>query len=410
MSSLKQKIEENARQNGGNVGRGASKRAEEEEAKKDEKEKDRLNLKQTNETIVRAVEKNNVSPAVQVPLTALGDTAQVDVKMKKSVIHTLKGQTPIFELSNSYDTAIPLPKFGPVDFLKYIEITGNDGSDLITQITRENFLYAMRFLEQGDLDLYKSGFVCEDGEELAPNGKRTFYLPLIGDPLVLNEVFLAGIKGDITYSFYFDPAVWGNGNVPSLTKCNMISRHLRYDDDEFKAMKMRYARSNQAFRYRELVDQNWTRTLDPSTDYELLTTQFKNLGSEVFIQIYQAGDQVAELVQHVASYDIEDDDGQSILSSEPMEADYHKIILNAAHGVSNVVDSTASDPWLVIPLSPDGMADVANGSISGMYDFNGGEKLLFKTKSTLVSGTYKIRVFYSKLKLIRVSGGVITIH
>jgi len=410
MSSLKQKIEENARRSGGNVGRGASKRAVAEQVEEDEVVKDRLNLKQTDETVVRAVEKNNVSPAVQVPLTALGDTAQVDIKMKKSVIHTLKGQTLVFELSNTSDAAIALPKFGPVDFLKYVEITANDGSDLVSQISHENFLYPMRYLEQGDLDLYKSGFVCDDNEEIAVNGKRMFYLPLIGDPLVLNEVFLAGIKGDITYSLYFDPAVWGIGDVPSLTKCNMISRHLRYDDDEFKAMKMRYARSNQAFRYRELVDQNWTRTLDPSTDYEFLTTQFKNLGSEVFIQIYQAGDQVVDLVQHVASYDIEDDDGQSILSSEPMDADYHKIILNAAHGVSNVVDSTASDPWLVIPLSPDGMADLSSGSISGMYDFNGGEKLLFKTKSALVSGTYKVKVFYSKLKLIRVSGGVITIH
>jgi hypothetical protein len=400
MSSLKQKIEEKKN----------AKYAGAKQAEQDEEVKDRLNLKQTDEVVVRAVEKNNVSPAVQVPLTALGDTAQVDVEMKKSVIHTLKGQTPVFELSNPYDVAIPLPKFGPVDFLKYIEITANDGSDLVSQITRENMLYAMRYLEQGDLDLYKSGFVCDDDEELAPNAKRTFYLPLIGDPLVLNEVFLAGIKGAITYSFYFDPAVWGIGNVPTLTKCNMISRHLRYNDDEFKAMKMRYARSNQSFRYRELVDQNWTRTLDPSTDYDVLTTQFKNLGSEVFIQIYQAGNQVADLVQYVQSYDIEDDDGQSILSSEPMDAAYHKIILNAAHGVSNVVDSTASDPWLIIPLSPNGMADVANGSISGMYDFNGGEKLLFKTKSTLVSGTYKIKVFYSKLKLIRVAGGVITIH
>jgi hypothetical protein len=212
--------------------------------------RDRLNLKLTDETVVRAVEKNNVSPAVQVPLTALGDTAQVDIKMKKSVIHTLKGQTLVFELSNTSDAAIALPKFGPVDFLKYVEITANDGSDLVSQITRENFLYPMRYLEQGDLDLYKSGFVCDDNEEIAVNGKRMFYLPLIGDPLVLNEVFLAGIKGDITYSLYFDPAVWGIGDVPSLTKCNMISRHLRYDDDEFKAMKMRYARSNQAFRYR----------------------------------------------------------------------------------------------------------------------------------------------------------------
>jgi hypothetical protein len=226
----------------------------------------------------------------------------------------------------------------------------------------------------------------------------------------LNEIFLAGIKGDITYEFYFDPAVWGVGSVPNLTKCNVISRHIKYGTDELTKMERRYKNLSQSFRYRDLVEQNFSKTLDPSTDYEFLTTQFTSPGSEVFVQVYKAGDKIADLVQHIESYNIKDDGGQSILSSEAMNTDYHKIILNAAHSLANVVDSTTSDPWLIIPLSPDGTDDIANGSINGFHDFNGGEQLLFKTKSTLVSGIYKVKVYYSKIRMLNITGGKIQVN
>jgi hypothetical protein len=399
---VKNKLKKNARSRKGGA-KGKGNRAADQQ---DEHFEAQLNLKMQNQTVVDAVERNVVSAAVQVPLSGLADTTNIDIKLKKNVIHTLKGQTLMFELHNTTTASIALPKWGPVDMLKYINLKCNNGSDLIQQISRENLLFPLRYMDKEDLDLIKTGFVCDDGEVIAANGKRTFYLPLF-DVLVLNEVFLAGIKNELTYELYFDPSVW-SGSVPSLTKCQMISRHLRYDTVEFNEMMGRYSALEQSFRYRDLVDQNWTQTLDPSVQYEFLTTQFNAPGSEVIIQVMEAGDKVADWVQYVDSYDIEDQGGQSILGSEPMSAMYHKIVLNAAHGINSVV-SANNDPWLIIPLSPSGAQDLLHGSVSGVYDFTSNEKLIFKTKSTLSTGAYKIKISYAKLRLMTIDGGHISV-
>jgi hypothetical protein len=399
---VKNKLKKNARQRkNGSKGKGGNRAAE----MQDEHFEQSLNLKMQHQLVVDAVERNVVSPAVQVPLSGLGDTTNVDIKLKRSVIHTLKGQTLMLELHNTTNAAIALPKWGPVDMIKYINLKCNNGSDLICQISRENLLFPLRFMDKEDLDLVKTGFVCADNETIAANGKKVFYLPLF-DPLVLNEIFIAGIKNDITYEIYFDPAVW-SGSVPSLTKCQMISRHLRYDTFEFNEMMGRYSSLEQGFRYRDLVDQNWTQSLDGSTSYEFLTTQFNSPGDHVYIQITQNGDKVADWEQHVDTYDIEDQGGQSILGSEPVSTLYHKIVLNSAHGINSVV--AATDPWLIIPLSPSGAQDMLFGSVGGVFDFSGNEKLLIKTKSTLATASYKIKISYSKLRLMTIDGGHISV-
>ena len=370
-------------------------------------EQEAFNIRQASEVVVSGVEKNTVSNSITTPKAALSSSGQVDITLKSSVINTVKGLTLVIVNKNSTDTALALPA-NAFDQIKYINIKANNGQTTICKLNKETLLYPMRFLDQDTLGLYRQGFMSDTNETLAASATRTYYLPLIGDVFALNELFLAGIDGDITYEVYFDSGAWA-GVVPDLEKLYIITRHQKYDFEGQRQMTLRYSSMFQEFRYRELVEMNFNQTLSPSGTFEFILSQFSHPGSEIYIQIFETGDLLGDLVQYVQTYDLEDADSQSIIASQAVDADYHKIILNAAHDVSNVMASSTSDPWLIVPLSSNSADDYVSGGINGYHDFVGKEKLIITTKSTLVEGTYTVRIYYAKIRTLSINQGEVRV-
>jgi hypothetical protein len=295
-----------------------------------------------------------------------------------------------------------------IDMFNMMTLKANDGQTTIAKYNKETWLYPMRFLDQDSLALYRQGFMTSGSEVLAVNEVRSFYFPLIGDIFALNEVVLSSVKGELSYEFAFDSSVWGN-SVPDLIKFQLITRHQAFDIESVKILKHRYNNLRQEFVFREMVEMTFNRTLSPATDNDFLLTQFNSPASEVYVQIFQAGQMITDFEQLIDTYDITDEDDNSIIGSKPVSVDYHKFILNAAHDVSSVLDPSASDPWLVIPLSSDSASDYAEGAVNGYHSFSGKDQLKIKTLSTLVEGSYKIRVYYAKLRKLHIDGGRISL-
>lgn len=369
-----------------------------------------FNIKDKSKTVVPGVEQNTVNNWLSAASNALQSNATVDVQMKRSIIHTVKGQTFGIKMKNTGTAAIPLPKMPSIESLNKVQLLFNDDTDLCLTLNKESLLYPLRFEDQDKLALYRKGFMCETGEELAVNESRTFYFPLLADVLALNEVFLASIKGEITYRFTFDKAVWGDGGIPEVESVFIMTRHQKYNDEGFNKMQARYNSMKLSFRYRDLQEINRTSTLTPSDSFDYILQKFTSDMSELYIQIYQKGTLVENFQQYIQSYDLLDESGQvSVIGSTPVDVDYHKYILNAAHNVASVVSSNASDSWLVIPLSSKIAEDYKSGSVNGFHTFNGKDTLRLKMKSVLVEGSFGIKIYGAKLRSFTIKKGVISV-
>lgn len=296
-----------------------------------------------------------------------------------------------------------------IDPFKLLELKANDGQTPIMTMNKETWLYPMRFLDQDTLTLYRQGFMTSGSETLAVGVSRSFYIPLISDIFALNEIFLTGIKGEISYEFSFDSAVWGTGGIPDLTKFQLITRHQKFDNNGVKALTHRYNNLDQEFLYREMISMTFNRALSPSSDNHFILNQFNSRASEVYVQIFSAGQMISEYEQLIESYDLTDEDDNSIIGSKPVDVDYHKFILNAAHNVSSVLDPSVPDPWLVIPLSSNSASDYQDGAVNGFHKFSSKDQLKLTTSSALVDGVYKIRVYYAKLRRLHIKNAYISL-
>ena len=370
-----------------------------------EAQKEVFGLKSPSETLITGIEQNTITDSVTTPIGALSSSSDVVVEPKRSIINKVLGQTVHFRLQNTSDADITLP-INMLDIFSVMTLKANKGQTTLLKNNKETWLYPMRFLDQDTIALYRNGFMTSGSEVLAINESKSFYFPLIGDIFALNEIFLAGISDDISYEFSFKSSVW-SGSVPDLVKFQLITRHQKFDPDGTVMMKHRYNNLNQQFRYREMVEMTFNRTLSPSSDNDFILNQFNSPASEVYVQVFSAGQMISDFEQHIDTYDITDEDDNSIIGSKPVSVDYHKFILNAAHDVSSVL-SANPDPWLVIPLSSDSASDYAQGAVNGYHSFSGKDQLKIHTKSTLVEGNYKIRVYYAKLRMLHINQGQIS--
>jgi hypothetical protein len=296
-----------------------------------------------------------------------------------------------------------------VDIFKLMTLKANDGQTIISKHNKETWLYPLRFLDESTLALYRQGFMTSGSETLAVNESRSFYIPLIGDIFCLNELILSSIKGEVSYEFSFDSSVWGDGGVPDLTKLSLITRHQAFDIDAVRLLKNRYNSSRQEFLYREMVEMNFKQTLSPSSEINLILNQFNSPASELYVQISSAGQMISEFEQHIDTYDVTDEDDNSIIGSKPVSVDYHKYVLNAAHDITSVLESNVADPWLVIPFSSDSHSDYLEGSINGFHKFTSKDQLKLVTRSDLTAGSYNIRVYYAKIRRLIITGGKISL-
>ena len=261
----------------------------------------------------------------------------------------------------------------------------------------------MRFLDEETLETYKRAFESADGETLAAGASKTYYLPLIGDPLVLNEVFLSGFAEEISYVVHFNQSAWTDG-TPNLNALAMMVRHMEPSNDEMEVVKYKYNNFVQDFRYRELVEQNFSLALEPSSSYEVIMSGCGGPVSDLIAQIFQNGELIEDLTQHIESYNIQDSSGGNMLGSSSIDVDYHRSILNADHEVSDVITS-GGDSWLAIPFSQDLKTDYSQGQVNGFIDFTKHEKFMFKTNSSLTAGDYTLRLTYGMIKNLRLVKG-----
>ena len=365
-----------------------------------------------NETklVLHALEKNiAISPTLFDP-SALSSSVHCDIPITAGLIGNVLGMTLTFTCTNNTNSNIVFLSFGAVDMIASIkELLEATRTPLVKHI-KETLLFCMRYLSPDEIATYKRGFMPPSSGLLLPNASYTFYLPLLNDPLVINNVFLMSFREVITYRIMFQSNAWP-GAVPSMSNFKLIARYSMPVNAQLADMRRMYASNLLEFPFYKYLEQHIaSQVIAPGETITVPLTSFTGPLSNMMVYVRGAGSIViSNLSQLIDQYSILDSSDNSIMGLKNVDVAYHDSILSASHKNRSVVNASLPDPWIGINLSSDVKNDYLNGTVSGYHLFTGNEKLVLRFKSTLVAGAYVISVVQGKRYVLQVKGGEVNI-
>jgi hypothetical protein len=360
-----------------------------------------VQTKETDMTLVHGLEKNTYSRADNIIASAISSSSFVDVELKTNLLGQLLGQTLKLVVQNNNADPITPPDLIQ-ETLAFIWIRLSNANLALMRLDKEALMYPMRFLDQETLTRYKRGY--EGGDPIPAGGQRTYYVPILADPFVLNTVFMQAVKGGIQYNINFDRNAWVDG-FPDLVELSMISRHIYHSEPTMKMLRDDFRQEHNVFNYRSFKLQQPTESITAGQTVEIKLDGFKNKASDVFIQIFSNGQTLTELGDWIDRYDITDANNVSLISSGPIDKEYDDVILGGVHDHLPVIGQL-SDSWTVISFSPEMGEDFLTGSVSGHRQFTGDELLKLTISPDLPAGTFKCKIYFGKLDRMESNGGV----
>jgi hypothetical protein len=357
--------------------------------------------KQTSISVVHGLEKNTYSRANNVVASAISSSTFIDVDLETKLLGQLMGQTLKLVLKNNNADPITPPDLIQ-ETIAFIWLKLNGANLNLMRFDRETLIYPLRFLDSETLTRFKRGY--EGGDPIAAGEQRTYFIPLLGDPFALNNIFMQSIKGGIKYNVNFDRNAWVDGH-PSVEEVSLISRHVYHSEPTMMMLRDDFRSETNIYNFRSFHLQEPTETVTPGSKFTTKLDGFTDKCSDMFIQIYKDGETLTELGNYIDTYDITDANNASLISSGPIDKKYDDVILSSAHDYLPVIGNL-SDSWTVVSFSPEMAEDFLTGSVSGHRQFTGGEKLNLTISPDLPAGTYKCKIFFGKLDRMESNGGV----
>ena len=213
--------------------------------------------KQTNMSLVHGVEKNTYSRADNIVSSAISSSSFIDIDLKTNLLGQLLGQTMKLTVQNNNADSITPPDLiqETIDFI-WLKLNGANFS--LMRMEKETLIYPLRFLDQETLTRFKRGY--EGGEPIPAGGQRTYYIPLLGDPFVLNSVFMQAIKGGLQYNVNFDKNAWVDG-YPDVVELSMISRHVYHSEPTMKMLRDDFRTESNLYNFRSFTLQKPTESI-----------------------------------------------------------------------------------------------------------------------------------------------------
>jgi bifunctional DNA-binding transcriptional regulator/antitoxin component of YhaV-PrlF toxin-antitoxin module len=357
--------------------------------------------KETNMSLVHGVEKNTYSRADNIVASAISSSSFIDIDLKTNLLGQLLGQTMKLVVQNNNADPITPPDLIQ-ETLDFIWLKLNGANLSLMRMDKETLMYPLRFLDEETLTRLKRGY--EGGDPIPAGGQRTYYVPLLGDPFVLNNIFMQAIKGGLQYNVHFDKNAWING-YPDVVELSMISRHTYHSEPTMKMLRDDFRTESNLYNFRSFTVQKPTESITPGQVVEIKLDGFKHKASDVIIQIYQAGQKLTELADWIDRYDITDANNVSLISSGPIDKQYDDVILGGAHDHLPVIGAL-NDSWTVISFSPEMAEDFLTGSVNGHRQFTGDEVLKLTISPDLPDNSYKCKIYFGKLDRMESNGGV----
>ena len=341
---------------------------------------------------------------------ALSSSIQNDIPIPQNLIGHVLGMTLAFTCSNSTNSNIVFPSFGAIDMISSIDQLLDGTRTAFVKHIKETLLFCLRFLSPDEISTYKRAFMPPASGLLLPGASYTFYLPLLNDPLVINNVLMLGFREQITYRIYFQSNVWP-GVIPTMSNFQLIARHSMPNAENLANMRRMYASNILSFPYHQYSELNVaSQVIAPSAIITVSLTQFKGPVSDIMIYVRGASSiKISDLSQLIDQYSLIDVNDNSIMGLKNCDVSYCNSILSASHKIRSVVDASLPDPWIGINLSSDVKNDYLTGSVSGYYFFTGNEKLVLKFKSSLTAGAYVISVVQGKRLGFDLKGGEVNL-
>ena len=359
---------------------------------------------------LHTIEKNTLIVPTSINPAALSSNIQNDIPVPANLIGNVLGMTIAFTCSNSTNANIVFPSFGAVDMIASIDQLLDGTRTPFVKHIKETLLFCMRYLSPDEIATYKRGFMPPASRVLAPGASYTFYLPLLNDPLVINNVLMLGFRELITYRIYFQSNSWP-GVIPTMSNFQLIARHSMPNAENLANMRRMYASNILSFPYHQYLEHNGaSQVIAPSATVTFNLTQFRGLSSDIMVYVRGVGSiKISDLSQVIDQYSLIDVHDNTIMGLQNCDVAYYNSILSASHKIRSVVDASLPDPWIGINLSSDVKNDYLTGSVSGYYNFTGNEKLVLKFKSSLVAGAYVISVVQGKRLEFNLRGGEVNL-
>jgi hypothetical protein len=375
-------------------------------ANEPEAPKEVMILKPQAAAIVPGVERNTTSVAKNIAAAAISSGMKVDIDLESQLIGQLLGTVLKISVNNTTANDITVPKYAQ-EMIHNLKILANGGNTQICEFSKESLMYPLRYLDTATMARYKRGYESEDAEVVAAGESRTWYIPLLADPMALNRVFMQGVRDRFIYRVEFDKAAWTDG-YPVLSDLSIISRHMFLSNSFMAGKRNADLQSVQDYNFRSFVAVNPNKIITAGATLEVRLDGFNRRASELYLQLWKNGQTLGQLAQYIDSFDLTDANNQSLIASGPIDSVYDDVILSAVHDFQPVIGSTR-DSWTVLSFSPEPVSDFTSGESHGSRKFTGSELLKIKISASLPSADYQLRVYYGEEAKFRSAGGVLSL-
>ena len=109
------------------------------------------------------------------------------------------------------------------------------------------------------------------------------------------------------------------------------------------------------------------------------------------------------------SYELLDSGGASLTGGMPIVASYQKTIVDGQRQNSGAIDLLSPESHAIIVEFGSARADFLHGSLSGYVCFNGQERLILVTDTTITPGNYEVRIEYLACARVNLTAGRIAV-
>ena len=206
-----------------------------------------------------------------------------------------------------------------------------------------------------------------------------------------------------------------NGPVPTLKSLNLILTQTSLSPRDRAAMAYKYQTESLDFRFQRPGYQIVRMTMGPSQRYAMALTAVLGLVTELAISVVApSGGTGGLILRKIASYELLDGAGSSVIGGSPIKSDYALMVKGARKNQSHSL-TTNSLPWtrgeerVIYIEMGDSKAIWETGAVTGYLPADGTLTLALTTGADFQAGDHEVRIEFLACARLNVNRGVVSV-
>jgi hypothetical protein len=301
--------------------------------------------------------------------------------------------------------------------IQQVEIYGNQGGDMLCLMRYEDLWTENIHYNSNDWALVaasqnSNANYSTAGNAIADTATATYFIP-IKTLINAGGLHLAGLKSMITIRFTFQSSTYTviSGSIPTVTAATLLLEGV-YEPKEIADMKSQmYMKSPLTVKFLDRQRNTTTLALAASSTYEVNLSSINGLCAYLWFGIRAAARTAANQLtftatQSVSSFDIQDQNGQSIIgfyARQISPVDENSCIVYAESGLDNTFPLFTG--LVMVPFTENINHSFMYGAGHGFQLFSSYEKLRFTTSSIFTPGNFEIVVLAAMYNQVYIRNG-----